>query len=193
MNQTLADFRQKKLVFVDVETTGLSPIRHEIIEIASIVVEGHDFSQVRTFESKIFPEHIQNAEKEALEINGFNPKDWEGAPSQKKALGEFANIAPGGVIVGWNVSFDWAFLESGFERLGIIHKFDYHQIDAMSVAYGKLFKMGEFKNLGLRKVAPIFGIKLSETETHSAVKDVKATYEVFRKVMAQDIVQENLI
>ena len=193
MNKPPQDFRSKNLAFVDLETTGLSPLRHEIIEIAAIVVDGSGFDVVKSFESKIFPEHIENAEKEALKINGFSPKAWGKAPSQKAVLQEFANLAPGGVVVGWNVSFDWAFLEASFERLGIIHKFDYHQIDAMSVAYAKLFKLGEFTGLSLRKVAPIFGIDLPENETHSAAKDVKATLDVFRKVMGQEVIQQNLI
>ena len=57
----------EKLVFVDVETTGLDETRHEIIEIA--VIRGS-----QTYHRKVQPQHIETASPRALEINGFSYK-----------------------------------------------------------------------------------------------------------------------
>lgn len=184
------DFRSKNLVFIDVETTGLSPLRHEIIEVACLVADGRSFELVKSFDAKVKPEHIETAEQAALKINGYNKSAWEDALTQNDALMKVANIAPSGVLVGWNVAFDWSFLDEAFEKRGIIHKFDHHKIDAMSVAYAKLFKKGNFSSLGLRRVAPLLGIKLDEV--HTAKEDVQATYEIFKKLMGKEMTQGGL-
>src|SRR3989344_1051301 len=184
------DFRDKNLVFVDVETTGLSPDIHEIIEVAAIVADGRTFSEVKSYSCKIKPEHIERAEKEALKINGYSPEEWREAIPAKEAFNKVANISPNGVIAGWNVAFDWEFLEHAFTREGIIHKFDYHKIDVPSITYAQLFKMGRFASLSLWSVAPLFGIKLPSI--HSAMEDVRATYEIFKKVLEADPRQESL-
>src|SRR3990172_9098237 len=142
------DFRDKNLVFVDVETTGLSPDIHEIIEVAAIVADGRTFSEVKSYSCKIKPEHIERAEKEALKINGYSPEKWRDALPAKEAFLTVANISPNGVIAGWNVAFDSDFLEHAFARNKIIHKFDYHKIDVPSITYAKLFKIGKFGGLG---------------------------------------------
>lgn len=184
------DFRNRKLVFIDIETTGLSLVNSEIIEVAALVCDGKTLNLEKTFHTKIKPLHIERAEKEALKVTGYDPIKWRGAKDLKKTLMEFANIAPNGVMVGWNIAFDWAFLEKAFEENKIIHKFDYHKIDAMSVAYAEIFKKGAFASINLRKVAIIFGIKLPTI--HDALNDARATYEIFKKIMVGDKVQTSL-
>lgn len=184
------DFRDKNLVFVDVETTGLSPDIHEIIEVAALVIDGKNFNEIKSFSCKIKPEHIERAEKEALKINGYSPEKWREVIPAKEAFNKVANISPNGVITGWDVAFDWEFLEHAFTREGIIHKFDYHKIDVPSIVYSKLIKMGSFSSLSLRNVAPIFDIKLPIV--HSAIEDIRATYEIFKRVLGVDPKQERL-
>lgn len=188
--KNIKDFRDKNLVFVDVETTGLSPDTHEVIEIGAIVCEGRNFSEIREYSAKIKPEHIERAEKEALKINGYSFEKWKEAAPAKETFIEFANISPNAVIAGWNVTFDWEFLEHTFSRHKIIHKFNYHKIDVPSIAYTKLVKMENFESLSLRNVAPLFGIKLPTI--HSALEDIRATYEIFKRVLEKDTKQETL-
>jgi DNA polymerase III alpha subunit (gram-positive type) len=184
------DFRNKKLVFIDIETTGLSLINSEIIELAAIVCDGISLDIEKTFHSRIKPLHMERAEKEALLVNGYDPIKWRDARDLKDTLIEFGNLAPNGLLVGWNVSFDWAFLEKAFEENQIIHKFDYHKIDAMSVAYAELFKKGAFASISLRKVAVTFNVKLPAV--HDAANDTRATYEIFKKIMNEHKTQGTL-
>ena len=184
------DFRDKNLVFIDVETTGLNPEIHEIIEVACIVVDGKDLKEIRAYETKIKPERIEIAEKGALEVNGYSPDKWRKGIGGKEAFLKVANIAPNGILVGWNVAFDWSFLMHSFERHEIIPKFDYHKIDVPSIAYSKLFRLGAFPSLSLRRVAPLFGIKLGTI--HSAMEDIRATYEIFKKILAGEAKQRSL-
>lgn len=56
----------RPLAFTDVETTGLDPHIHEIIEIGLVLVEHKDLTVVEELNLKIKPEHIETATAEAL-------------------------------------------------------------------------------------------------------------------------------
>lgn len=175
------DFRKRKLVFVDIETTGLDPEIHEIIEISCLIVDGETFEEVGGFTEKIVPERIGLADPNAISISGYTQEGWQNARSLQEVIQKFAGTVPGGIITGWNVAFDWSFLEHALKRLNINSDFDYHRLDVMSIAYGKLFPDLEVTELGLRKIAPKLGIEIDEK--HGAEKDIRATYEVFKKLM----------
>ena len=59
------------ICFVDTETTGLDKSRHEIIEIAILVLEG---GQLKGYNQKIAPTHIATADPVALKINRYIPE-----------------------------------------------------------------------------------------------------------------------
>lgn len=179
------NFRDRKLVFVDLETTGLNPDVHEITEIGCLVVSGKTFEIELVYEEKVKPVNIEKASREALEIYHYSEKKWKGAKPLKKVLEKIASIAPGGLITGWNVSFDWWFLDKAFRKFKMEPDFDHHRIDVMSIAYAKLYSKKKVERLGLRKIAPYFGISLPET--HGAMVDIRTTYEIFKKLMENEI------
>lgn len=179
------NFRDRKLAFVDLETTGLNPDIHEITEVASLVVNGKTFEIELEYEEKVRPTNLKTASKEALASYGYSDERWKNAKPLKEVLKRISKIAPGGLITGWNVSFDWWFLDKGFRKHKIEPDFDYHRIDVMSIAYAKLYSKRKVTQLGLRRVAPYFGIKLPDE--HGALVDIRATYEVFKKLMEDEV------
>ena len=185
IKQEEINFRDRKLVFVDLETTGLNPDIHEITEIGCLVVNARTLKEELAYEEKVKPVNIEKASREALEIYDYSEKRWKDAKPLKKVLEKIANIAPGGLITGWNVSFDWWFLDKAFRKFEIEPDFDHHRIDVMSIAYAKLYSQKKVTRLGLRKIAPYFGIRL--TETHGAMVDIRTTYEIFKKLMVDEI------
>ena len=57
------------LCFVDVETTGLDPVRHELIELAAVRVDRHTLEPLDHVSVKVRPERLADADPKALEVN----------------------------------------------------------------------------------------------------------------------------
>jgi DNA polymerase III epsilon subunit-like protein len=114
-NGTKGPMRGRPVLFLDLETTGLNPGMQEISEIGAVLVSQPGWQVIRTYEAKVLPTHLETAQPEALVISHFDPEVWakEGRPL-KQALEELSDIGQGAILAGFNVTFDWAFLQAGF-------------------------------------------------------------------------------
>ncbi len=175
------NFRDRDLLFVDLETTGLDLDKHEIIEIGCLVVGGQNLKIKKKYHVRVKPKHLETASKEGLEVSGYNKKDWVNAKTLVSSLKEVADLSPGAMPAGWKIDFDWTFLEKAFKEEKIKHSFDYHLIDVLSLAYRYFRKKKEPEGLGLRKVAAV--MKIDIPEKHGAMVDIQATYKVFKILM----------
>jgi DNA polymerase-3 subunit epsilon len=111
-----------KLAFLDTETTGLDPKRHEIIELALVIIEDGERTYEKVF--KIKPQHIETASPVALQINGYKEAEWaEGYNWSRQAVERLARHLEGAVIVGHNVKFDIGFLRAVFKQYGFSFRF----------------------------------------------------------------------
>lgn len=174
----------KKLAFVDIETTGVNPYKHEIIEVGCLIAKQNDdgtFSSIEEFEVKVTPEHIETAEQEALRINGYHEADWLFAHTQKEALRLLSEKCEGAVMVAQNVSFDYAFLAVAFGKYDVPDPFYYAKLDTIPLAYLK-FKNDELPNFYLKTLCDKFGIK--NEKAHTALADVRVTFEIFKRLVA---------
>ena len=122
-----------KLVFLDTETTGLDRYKHEIIELALIVIE----DGVRTVEQswKLKPRRIETADKIALDINGYNEQLWkeQGYSWSKEACERLKIHLNGSVVIGHNIQFDIGFLRQVFKEYGVSFRFP-PQMDTRALA-----------------------------------------------------------
>jgi len=117
--------KNKKLAFIDTETTGFDIEKHEIIEIGGVIVEQEEGKPIRIvdeFEIKIQPERIEDADPEALSINGYNEAEWMFALGKKQAMELFAEKTKDAVMVAHNIAFDYSFLSKAFSDTGVENK-----------------------------------------------------------------------
>lgn len=184
-NKEEYDFRKRHLVFIDIETTGLDRHKHEITEIGCIIVNGESFEIIEEYSAKVKPLHIRTADPRALKISGYLPEKWKDAKRIKEVLQKISEMSEEGMIAGWNIAFDWAFIEENFKKLKIESSFNYHKIDVQAIAYAKLYKNKNIKSLKMRSIAQHFGIGFGEV--HSAEEDIKITYEIFKKLMESNV------
>jgi DNA polymerase III epsilon subunit-like protein len=172
--------RKHDLAFIDLETTGLSVLEHEILEIGCVLTD-HKLKIKEEFELKIKPEKIEQADKTALKINHYNEKDWADALPLKEALKIFSKKVKDCIIVGQNVAFDSGFLEYNFEKNNIKNSFHYHRLDTISIAWAKFHKNSKVVHFSLREMGKYF--KIENKNPHNALSDARATYQLYKKLM----------
>ena len=172
--------RKHNFAFIDIETTGLNLLNHEIIEIGCVITTP-TLEIIKEFDLKIKPEHIENADKVALKVNHYNAEDWKDAINLKEAIKIFSKQVEDCIMVGHNVAFDAGFLEYAFKKTEIINSMHYHKIDTISVAWAKLHNNRDYEHFSLRELCLRFDIK--NKNAHTALSDARATFELYKKLI----------
>jgi len=172
--------RKHNLAFIDIETTGLDVIKHEIIEIGCVVTTSK-LKVIEKFELKIKPKKIKNAEPISLKITHYNKADWKSAFTIEEAMKILSEKTKDCIMIGQNVSFDSRFLEYNFAKLKIKNDMHYHKLDTISIAWAKMHKKNNITHFSLRELCKHFDIK--NEHPHSALSDAYATYELYKKLM----------
>lgn len=171
------------IAFIDIETTGLDPEEHEIIELAAVLVELPTWREAGTFDCRVRPEHLENASSEALRVNGYTEQAWAGALEQGEAICRFARFIDGMAVVGHNIGFDMQFIDMAIgrhiapserPRIG-------HRLDTMSM--GWVLRVGDMKpddtrypSVSLDAMARLFAI--DRPSPHRALDDARAAAQV---------------
>lgn len=113
----MIDLRQhNRLVFIDVETTGLDPAKgHRIIEIGAIAMENNQI--ISEFQSLVqvsypIPQHVSK-------IHGITNDMLAGQPTPEKIYPEVKDFISDSILVAHNAKFDVGFLRSEFSRLNL--------------------------------------------------------------------------
>ncbi|MEX2052518.1 MAG: 3'-5' exonuclease [Candidatus Paceibacterota bacterium] len=173
--------RKHNLAFIDLETTGLNLIHHEIIEIGCVITDP-DLNILDEFDLKIKPENIATADPTALKVNHYDPVLWKGALTLASAMEIFTRKVKDCIMVGQNVAFDFGFLEYAFNKLELPNPMHYHRLDTISIAWAKLHKEVDVERFSLREMCERFGIV--NEKAHTALSDARATHELYKKLMS---------
>ncbi len=158
---------EESLVFFDLETSGLSPLVHEIIEIAGVKVFAN--GEIQTFEAFAKPETAVTDENSA--IHGIKNSDLEGEASISEVLPRFIDFCGNSGLVAYNAQFDVGFLTVDAWKCGI--KFNNQKVyDAFQLTKN-LLKLAdeEVENFKLGTIAGAFGFK---ADYHRALADSEA-------------------
>jgi DNA polymerase-3 subunit epsilon len=171
--------KDKRLAFIDTETTGLDPSRHEVIDFAAVIRSADGSTERVSF--KIRPEHLERADPKALEVNGYTPEGWAGAISQEEGARRMLDALNGCVIVGHNVGFDLDFIKATVTRhdKAGARKLPYHKVDTVTLAYVVLAPYGLDK-LSLESVCNFLGV--TNEGAHTALADVERCMAVYDRL-----------
>lgn len=186
----------QRLVFVDIETGGLDPTRHPIIQIGAVAVD-QNAEVLEAFEAKVqFDE--RRASRDSLRKNHYHPGIWakEGRPPQE-AAGEFAEFlrrhatvpmlsAKGdSYCVAHNATFDGPFLINWFERQKTYLPARRLVLCTMQLAMWQCLGLGHKapRSYKLAELCEYFGVPFSAAKAHDALGDVTATVELCRRLM----------
>ncbi len=186
--KTPTRIKERPLIFVDLEFTGLEFHKHEILQFGVVVVNqlaspagGPDFKVVREWECKVRAVHIETADPQALRIVGYTEEKWRDAIPLGDALKRFDELARDGVLVGWNVAMDFLYLKKAYADAGMIPSFHWQVLDVMSMAFDRLYAT-PLKEFRMGEITEHFKIK--NDKHHDALADAQMTYEMFLKLKA---------
>lgn len=179
--------RKHTLAFIDVETTGFDPDKHELIEIGMVLVRqkenGTQFEVIEEVELKIQPERLEDADPTALRVNGYDESAWLFAMSLEDAMKAFAEKTQGAIFVAHNLVFDFNFIDHAFRKTGVENKMHYAKLDTITLAFAKLHKNEDITKFSLHALTQHYGIE--NERAHSALPDARATFELYKKLMSE--------
>ena len=187
-----------KILWLDLETSGLDPHRHAIIQLAAIVDAG-DGVQLGELDLRIRPFKGSLVSRETLEKTGITMDDLRSDrymdPSD--AHEEFTAFMKRWVnpydredkfvIGGKQIKFDIEFLRRHFEKLEDAYYgswFHYPSLDLEHLIAEYLVEGGPaLPNYRLETLCKMFDIESSSF--HDAMHDVKATMEIYYKLIGK--------
>lgn len=166
-----------KIVFVDVETTGLDNAYHEIIEICLIRGES-------IYHRKVRPLHIDRASEEALKINGYNAKEWSLATHPRSVAKEIAHYLSGATIVAHNPSFDMGFIDELLHQYKVDVSYDRRLIDTTVLAHEHLTPAG-CKKISMDGIRDF--LEWDCAGSHTALKDCLDVRRLYYKLLRASV------
>jgi oligoribonuclease (3'-5' exoribonuclease) len=189
--------------FIDTETTGLDPDRHQIWEVALITPDAREHVWQ-------FPVDEMAADPFALNIGRYWDRRWptgirevsdldaiyeahnqksrrKNFPSQGRAIKpdadwcrHFRDLTAGLHLAGAVISFDEERLRRLLHRNGVLHRWHYHLVDVEALAAGKLGIAPPWKSDDL---SAALGVTVSSEDRHTALGDAKWAMRIYDAVM----------
>jgi len=178
------------LAFVDVETTGLIPGYHEMIDIGIVMTDLDGVEQGNLF-IRIQPEHPERTQEGARAVNAFNTERWEelDALTIDEAIDRivsFHQVITGDksvLMVAFNSHFDAAFLDHLFRARDRSWRELYHYVilDLPSMAWGQ----GD-RGLTGQSLAKALGVEDEPriAEQHTGITGAELNARLYRALIA---------
>lgn len=160
---------------IDIETTGGSPHREKITEIAVVVYDGEKI--VEKFETLINPE--RSIPPFITRLTGIDNDMVKDAPKFYEIAKDIVEITENRVFVAHNVRFDYGFIQEEFKRLG--YNFSRKQLCTVRLSRKSFPGLPSYS---LGKLIQHFDIKVNDR--HRAMADVLATLELFKHILNEN-------
>ena len=159
-------------VVIDVETTGLNPLKDEIIQVTAIKFLG--WQPIEMFFTYVKPRYGLNPRSQA--INGITEEDVADAPYIESIMKSFEQfIGQDLPIVGHNISFDYNFLAGNGCTSMLLPRKLYDTLDLSKREYS-LFPKYNLDYLCRR------ALNLYRDSTHDSRSDALATGLLFKDI-----------
>ena len=175
--ETLLEFYDK-IVFFDTETTGLDPVKNEIIEIAALSYTTESCEVIDHF---VKPDKLAALPPKIVELTGITDqmiKD-EGI-TQEEAAELFAGFIRGQrvLLIAHNANFDLCFVRGWLRGKALPEKLDF--LDTLTV-----YKDRRSYPHKLSNAVDNYGLSDKVQNTHRAIDDVWALAEVTKAMSAE--------
>lgn len=175
-----------RYVVIDLEMTGLSPVKDKIIEVAAIKVE----------DGLVVDEYVQlvnpNGEisEKITEITGISNDMTKNAKFIEDIMQEILQFIQDMTLIGHNLIFDFSFIMQNAYKCGYrdMTKMEWYGIDTLKVAR-KYLPPDISKTL--QSLCEMYGIE--DKHHHRALNDVKITKELYERLCNNYEVNGNIL
>ena len=174
----------RNLLFVDLETTGLSAHWNEITEAAWILSSPDGKVVLAGGSVQVVVDHPERLSPEAQKINGFDALTHNtriGTWGKNALAAKIASISEGTCLAGHGVNFDESFLSELLRTENYTPKWHYQSVDTQKLAW-PLFLKGRIDGVSLKHLVKYFNLG-DQGAVHNALNDITLTREVFLKLI----------
>ena len=193
----------KKVLWLDVETTGLDCRKHGLREVGFIIeIDGVEVDK-GVFKINPFTYTTKDVEIDdyALEISKVSIEDLKSYDRVSycfkelmKKLVKYVNVNDKNdcfVIAGYNVAFDIGFIKEWFKEMGLQDSykdlFHYKSLDVFSIVFAlRHIGLNSAENDKLETMCNYFGI---EIDAHNALSDIEATKKLYELICEKFILK----
>ena len=177
------NFKDRPIVVVDLETMGLEPQNHDIIDIGAIKLD-QDFNEYERFGARIHPRRPFNFQPEALAVNGYNAEDWLDSLAIYDVMPAFAKFAQDAILISWSIKFEYSFLAEAHKFCNLPDAMDYYRycFDVPSIVwwlYGD-----QMDRVSMNSTARLLGMP-EEPRPHRAITGAQYALDILRKIRPQ--------
>lgn len=186
------DFK-KDILLIDTEFTGFDLSKHDLIQLAAVLLDKKTLKEKKSFNSYIRLSPVQWAKRnrESMSVNKITWEQIKNAPTLKNVIKEFDKTFGQNVIQAFYVGYnDKRFLLEAYKKAGVKWKFDYHYFELWGLFYpflavkNKLSSVKHFAGFGIENMIKMFGIKAPKN-LHDALADCRVEAEILRKVIKE--------
>lgn len=173
-------------VVFDLETTGLNPTAHEIIEIGAIRFIGNEPKEI--FHTYVKPKKRISAK--ITGINGITNEMVENSPSIEYILPKFIDFIGDDILIAHNAEFDMEFILNQLYNLGY-GKIKNKVIDTLKLSRQKIRDYDPEKDRDVKLESySLEYLKdrffLSEIPSHNSIDDCKVCAYIYMKIVNED-------
>lgn len=137
----------KDLLMLDIEATGINVTKHEIIQLAAVLLDKKTLKEKESFNMFVKPKRWAKREKEAMAVNNITWEQLKNAPSLKTVLQKFNKTFGKNVIPAtYGGNLDIVFLPDAYRSTDMKYPFEYHTFNMWPVCYAFMAKHKQLKN-----------------------------------------------
>lgn len=182
---------KKDILIVDIEATGVDIHRHEIIQLAAVLLDKKTLRTKKRFNSYIKPSKWKNRDPEAMKVCQISWGQLKDAPTLKSVLQKFNRTFGHDVMLAnYGGNLDFIFLPEHYRKAGLRYRFDYHTLNIWALGYlymaerRRLTNRKRFAGFSLEDLAEQLGIPLP-TSRHDALVDCIIEAEILRQLVKE--------